>query len=275
MSKSKVSILMGLYNCADTLSDAIDSILHQTYSEWELILCDDGSIDGTYQVAQSYKEAYPNKIILLKNEKNIRLAATLNHCSRYATGKYIARMDGDDLSVSDRLKKQVDFLEKHPEYDLVGTYMKAFDEYGEKNIIPIKSEPSKTDLPKFNPFHHATIVMKKEVFDKLKGYHVSELTTRAEDVDLWFRFFAKGYKGYNIAEPLYLVREDTSTFSRRTFKHSLEAMKVLVRGIKLLGLSPKYYIFAMKPIVSQITPFWLKQKFRKSMDNKNKRGEAV
>ena len=67
--KSKVSILMGIYNCADTLSDAIDSIIKQTYANWELILCDDGSQDDTYKVAAKYKEKYPDKIILLKNKK--------------------------------------------------------------------------------------------------------------------------------------------------------------------------------------------------------------
>ena len=115
--------------------------------------------------------------------------------------------------------------------------------------------------------------MKREVFEALEGYRVYKLTTRAEDVDLWFRFFANGYKGYNIAEPLYLVREDVSTFNRRTFKHSLEASRVLIHGIKLLKLPFQYYIFAMKPVVSQITPIWLKRKFRKNMDNRNRRGD--
>lgn len=272
MLESKVSILMGIYNCAETLSDAIESILRQTYTNWELIMCDDGSSDKTYQVAMKYMEAYPEKIIVIQNKKNIRLAATLNHCAQYATGKYIARMDGDDLSVENRFEKQVQFLETHPDYDLVGTYMKAFDENGERNIIPIKSEPEKKDLPKFNPFHHATIMMKKVVFDELGGYHVSSLTKRAEDVDLWFRFFAAGKKGYNITEPLYLVREDTTVFKRRTFKHSFEAARVLINGIKLLNLPPQYYIFAIKPIVSQITPVGIKRMFRNSMDKNNKKG---
>ena len=108
--KNKVSILMGIYNCADTLSDAIDSIIKQTYVNWELILCDDGSQDDTYQVALKYQEKYPDKIILLKNKKNIRLAASLNRCAQYATGEYVARMDGDDLSLPNRFEKQVFFF---------------------------------------------------------------------------------------------------------------------------------------------------------------------
>ncbi|GLG91696.1 hypothetical protein Selli2_31230 [Sellimonas catena] len=108
------------------------------------------------------------------------------------------------------------------------------------------------------------------MFDALDGYHVSTLTTRAEDVDLWFRFFVAGYKGYNIREPLYFVREDSTTFSRRIFMHSFEASKVLYRGIKMLRLPLHYYVFGVKPIISQITPIALKQVFRNSMDIKNK-----
>ena len=271
MQNSKISILMGIYNCEKTLDIAINSIINQTYENWELIMCDDGSSDQTYLIAQKYAEKYPNKIVVLKNEKNIRLAATLNKCAQYATGKYIARMDADDISVENRLEKQVYFLEEHLEYDLVGTYMKAFDDAGERNIIPIKAKPQKTDLPKFNPFHHATIMMKKSTFDTLGGYHVSKLTTRAEDVDLWFRFYKQGFCGYNLSEPLYLVREDTETFHRRTWKHSLEASRVLMNGIKMLGLPMKYYIFALKPVISQITPVKLKRLFRENMDKENKK----
>ena len=78
VSKSKISIIMGIYNCAKTLPEAIDSILAQTYSNWELIMCDDGSSDDTYAIAEKYKITYPNKIKLIKNEKNLGLNATLN-----------------------------------------------------------------------------------------------------------------------------------------------------------------------------------------------------
>ena len=88
---------MGIYNCAKTLPEAIDSILAQTYSNWELIMCDDGSSDDTYAIAEKYKITYPNKIKLIKNEKNLGLNATLNNCLKYVDGNYIARMDGDDI----------------------------------------------------------------------------------------------------------------------------------------------------------------------------------
>ena len=116
----KISVIMGIYNCASTLPDAIDSILSQTYTDWELILCDDGSVDDTYAVAEEYQIKYPEKIRLIKNESNSGLPKTLNNCLAVAEGTYIARMDGDDISMPDRFEKQIRFLEENPDkIDLV------------------------------------------------------------------------------------------------------------------------------------------------------------
>ena len=100
---ANVSIIMGIYNCAETLPEAIESILNQTYLNWELIMCDDGSSDDTWKIAIRYAEKYPDKIKILKNESNKGLNYTLNRCLKKATGKYIARMDGDDISMPERL----------------------------------------------------------------------------------------------------------------------------------------------------------------------------
>ncbi|MEO2261829.1 glycosyltransferase family 2 protein [Dorea sp. YH-dor228] len=87
-----ISIIMGIYNCAETLPESIESILNQTFTDWELIMCDDGSNDNTYHVAEWYASVYQNKIVLLKNEKNRGLNYTLNKCLEAVKGKYIARM---------------------------------------------------------------------------------------------------------------------------------------------------------------------------------------
>lgn len=108
-SNVKISIIMGIYNCAETLSTAIESIFEQTYDDWELIMCDDGSTDNTYKIAQDIAKRFPEKVILLKNEYNMRLAATLNHCLKYARGKYVARMDADDICIANRLETQLEF----------------------------------------------------------------------------------------------------------------------------------------------------------------------
>lgn len=90
---------MGIYNCAETLPEAIDSVLTQTFSDWQLILCDDGSKDNTYGIAKEYQGRFPEKILLLQNEQNMGLNHTLNRCLQVASGEYVARMDGDDISL--------------------------------------------------------------------------------------------------------------------------------------------------------------------------------
>ena len=155
---ARVSIIMGIYNCADTLPKAIDSILAQTYTDWELIMSDDCSTVSTYAVAESYQKQYPEKIVLIKNESNKKLAFTLNHCLEYAKGEYIARMDGDDISIPERLEKQINFLQANPEYQLVGTLMQRFNEDGLADIVGAKEEPDKYTIITQAPFNHATIL---------------------------------------------------------------------------------------------------------------------
>ena len=173
-----VSIIMGVYNGAHTLSQAIDSIIAQTYTKWELIACDDCSTDETSKILFDYAKK-DSRIIVIRNEKNCGLAASLNHCLEYAQGTYIARMDCDDLSVETRLEKQVAYLESHPEFDLVATYMQAFDESGKKNVIESKQYPTKFDLPKGAPFAHATIMMRTAAMKQLDGYCISKQIGRA------------------------------------------------------------------------------------------------
>lgn len=253
-SSVKVSVIMGIYNCERTLSAAIDSILSQTYSNVELILCDDGSTDRTYGIASQYAKRNPEKIVLLKNEKNLRLAATLNNCLAHATGKYIARMDADDISLPERLEREVFFLEDHPDIDCVGTGRIIFDDDGEYGARIDEEYPTKEILLKRTPFVHPTIMMKASVFKALGGYTVAKETMRAEDLDLWFRFFANGYKGYVIQEALYKYRESLLDFKKRTLKAAVGTSKVYLKGYKLLGFSKIKSVYALKPIISALLP---------------------
>lgn len=123
MKNKKISVIMGIYNCSPTLDEAIESIINQTYENWELIMCDDGSTDDTYKKALKYREKYGEKILVLKNEQNKGLNYTLNKCLEVATGEYVARMDGDDISLPTRFEKEIGYLETHPEIAIVSTPM--------------------------------------------------------------------------------------------------------------------------------------------------------
>ena len=105
----KISVIMSVYNSEATLRESIDSILAQTYPDWEFIICNDASTDGTQAILEEYAEKDPERFILLKNEENKRLAFSLNRCLEKATGFYVARMDGDDISLPERFEKQVCF----------------------------------------------------------------------------------------------------------------------------------------------------------------------
>ena len=127
MKKDLISVIMAVYNCASTLREAIDSILNQTYTNWEFIICDDCSTDNTLEVVREYEKKYPDKFKVIQNEVNSKLSFSLNHCLKYADGEFIARMDGDDISVPERFEKQIRYLKEHPDVDLCSTLVQRFD----------------------------------------------------------------------------------------------------------------------------------------------------
>lgn len=258
----KVSVIMAVYNCEDTVSAAIDSILSQTYTDWELIICNDCSTDNTLSVVKSYEEKYPDKIVVIQNEKNSRLPFSLNHCLKYAKGRYVARMDGDDISYPERLEKQVKYLKEHPNIDLVGTFMDIFNGDEITGVAKNKENVDKYSL-KYSPcFSHATILTYKYVYDKLEGYSLCNRALRCEDVDLWFRFFNAGFNGANLQEALYRVTDDTNALSRRNFKNRVRAMRTLFYGYRLLKYPIHWYPAVLNPVVKGLVPRFVYTYFR-------------
>lgn len=251
---NKVSVIMGIYNCSETLSEAIDSILSQTYGNWELIMCDDGSCDASYQVAEEYRTRFPGKIILIRNQENIGLNKTLNHCLEYATGEYIARMDGDDISLPERFEREVEYLDNHPECGFVSTPMVYFDESGDWGYRAMTDDPKKQDFVVGTPFCHAPCMVRAEAYRAVKGYSVNPWTLRAEDYDLWFRLYAAGYTGHNLSEPYYKMRDDVNAYHRRKFRYCFNEAYVRFRGFRMLRLPVKSYIYVLRPIVVGLLP---------------------
>ena len=260
----QISIIMATYNCEDTIIDAINSILHQSFTKWEFVICDDCSTDHTYRILESYQEQYPDKFFIIRNEYNSKLPYSLNRCLKMARGKYIARMDSDDISLPDRLQKQYDYLECHPEYHVVGCSMIRFDENGEYDKYEAVNNPNKYTLIKEVPFCHATIMMRKTTYDALDGYVVSKRTERGQDLDMWFRFYAKGFSGNNISEALYKVCEDRKAIKRRRIKYDIYLVQTRYIGFKLLGFPKSKYIYILKPIVSRIVPRKMKLYLRRT-----------
>ena len=253
MEKPLVSIIMGAYNAGNTISACIDSIIAQTYTNWELIICNDCSKDNTEEILEEYKNR-DGRIVVIKNETNMRLAASLNRCLEISNGKYVARMDADDESMTERLSKEVEFMEEHPEYDVVGCSCVVFDEHGNLGVRKSDEHPTKDILYRDTPFAHPTILMKKSVYDALGGYTVDRTTMRAEDLDLWFRFYELGFAGYNLQNVLYRYRESTSDFGKRTVKAGIQTAKVFWKGYKKVNIPWRKRIWVFKPIIMALIP---------------------
>lgn len=216
----KISVAMAIYNCAPTLREAIDSIIAQTFTDWELILCNDCSIDNSLEIAREYEKKYDN-ILVIENKKNLGLPASLNHCIEYAQGEYIARMDGDDISLPERFEMEIAFLVSHPEYVIVSCAMINFDENGDWGIQRKPEFPQKKDFVYDSPFCHAPCIMRKDALADVGNYTVREDLRRGQDYFLWHKFYCKGYKGYNIQTPYYKMRDDQEAAARRGSKATL------------------------------------------------------
>ncbi len=264
-----VSIIMGIYNCAPTLRESIESVMKQTFFDWEFVICDDGSSDESVNIVREYVEKYPEKFVLLKNEHNLGLNATLNKCLKKATGKYIARQDGDDISVENRLEKEVKFLDEHPEYALVSSSMSFFDETGVWGEWKNPVKPEKRDFFRQSPcFCHAPCMIRREAFIAVKGYTVRNRYLRCEDVNLWYKLYAHGYKGYNIQEPLYLMRDDKNAYKRRTIKNRLNVVLTEWDGMRSLNCSLLDYHFFVKKALRNLILAFMPEKLYKYLHQK-------
>jgi len=233
----RISVLMGIYNCAPTLREALDSLYAQTFQDFKIILCDDGSKDDTYVIAREYAEKHDN-VVLLSNGENKGLNYTLNHCLEYADTEYCARMDGDDISLPTRFEKEIRFLDEHPEYAIVSCPMIYFDEKGEFGRgHGREGEPVRSDIIYGPPFCHAPSMVRTEAYKTVGGYTVDKRLLRYEDYNLWTKMYEKGFRGYNLSEHLYAMRDDRNATTRRTVRSRLNGIYAHYVAYKTLHLS--------------------------------------
>ena len=247
---------MGIYNCAPYLQQALDSLYAQTYRDLKIIMCDDGSADGSLAIAQKNADTHSN-IVLLRNEKNMGLNVTLNRCLEYADTEYCARMDGDDISLPSRFEDELAFLDAHPEYAIVSTPMIYFDEGGDFRTGKGRGEVLRTDFVHGSPICHAPCMVRTDALKKMGGYAVDERLLRVEDYDLWFRMYEAGNKAYILDKPLYRMRDDRNAKVRRNWKARRNEMYVMRMGFKRLSLPWHARIYAWRPWVSHLAPAWL------------------
>lgn len=183
----KTTVIMPVYNGERYLREAIESILTQTFTDFEFIIIDDGSTDNTWNILREYQDS---RIQLIRNEKNIGLTKSLNKAISMSKGTYIARMDADDISYPERFDKQVNFLDQHHNIDVLGTNLVRIGPCG--NILDNQPKPYPTSPEVIgwmiyvrNCIQHPTVMLRQNVYEKTGGYDVR--LAIAQDYDLWMR----------------------------------------------------------------------------------------
>ncbi len=263
MSIPQISVIMGTYNPGDELKRAVDSIIAQSYKDWELIIYNDGS--------DSYHSAYideictlDSRIIQIRGNVNSGLAHGLNECIKVASGQYVARMDDDDISEPDRFEMQKSFLDENRDYGWVGSTAMLFDEIGVWGSARRTLFPDKKDFLGSSPFIHPSVMFRREILVDAGGYRDETVTSRCEDYELFMRLYAEGFKGYNIQRPLIKYNQDRSKL-KRSWRYSVNEAIVRYNGFKRMRiLSPRTLIYVAKPVFVRLAAYTprLSQKLR-------------
>ncbi len=209
----KVSILMAVYNGERHLKEAIDSILCQTFTEFEFIIIDDCSIDSTSAIIKTYHD---KRINVFRNERNIGLTKSLNIGLNKAKGEYIARQDADDRSHATRLQLQLDFLDKNPDVVLLGTQARSIDEFGKLSYMPefkpISYAGVKYQLFFGNPFIHSTVMFNAHIIKSTFGGYNEDFRL-SQDLELWSRVI-QNFKCMNLNRVCLDFRQNSNSVTK-------------------------------------------------------------
>lgn len=246
-----VSILLPVHNGGSTLRRAVDSLLHQTYADFEVLLVNNASSDNTGQIIQAYVKSDARVRSLFEPRKGIAFA--LNHGLRAARGKYIARMDADDVSFPDRLRKQVNFLEQHAEIGLTAGLVEfcgnsnsqGYAEYVRLlNALQTEDELYRHRFVE-SPFAHPSVLFRKELTDLYGPYTEAD---EPEDYELWLRWFRHGVRMAKLPEPVLQWHDSPTRLSRTDIRCSAEAFDRVRYRYLALWLQHRQQTAGLKPL---------------------------
>lgn len=235
MHNKEVSVLMPVYNGARFVAKTMESILNQSFGDFEFIVIDDASSDNSFDILSNYRDS---RIRLFRNDSNIGQVKTLNKGLRLCQGEFIARIDQDDIASKNRLERQTDFLLKHKEYAATGTSAFIINEFGKK--IGIYDAPTDTDCFKIeilfnNPILHPSVMIRKKALLEVGCFNEDFIFS--QDYELWSRMLISGYKLTNIDEPLLFLRKHSgsSTVSLFSNTFNIEVPKIIKHNIQSLA----------------------------------------
>jgi glycosyltransferase involved in cell wall biosynthesis len=255
-----VSVLLPVYNGEEFVQKAINSILDQSFHDFELVVINDGSTDNTKAILDQFQDSR----LRIIHKPNEGLCKTLNLGLQIARGKYIARIDADDLADPERLEKQVAFLETHPEIAVVGSASKVVYSDGTEQIRlrPLEPHSILQHIIKICPLAHPSVFMRKDAALSVGGYDTtydgSLGRSAGEDYHLWVRMLAKGFQLANLPEPLVTLRKGNTsiTGSMPLGFRLLQRVKMRLWAKRTLGLGWKAYpeicLVVVLTIISQL-----------------------
>lgn len=249
-----ISVIMSVKNGENDLPISIKSIQNQTFSDWEFIICDDGSTDNTLEVLRNFAKE-DARIRILHNEESKGLAYSLNYCIREARSNIIARQDADDRSSEDRFERQYEFVMNHPEYAVVGTCWYNVDDSGEVSESLVPELPSAKDMIKGGLYLHPSWMMRKNEIQKVGYYTVNKYTMRSQDYHFIMKVLASGMKLYNMPEKLYYYTADSNTMKRsRNWSRVIGLMWIRFDSYKRNHFPLSAYIYVFKPLIVNLIP---------------------
>lgn len=254
---------MSVFNGEKYLDESIESILNQTYKNFEFIIVDDASFDKTSEILRYWLNK-DHRVKVITNDNNIGLTKSLNKAIKIAQGKHIARQDGDDISLPERLEKQIEFLGTHPEVKILGTFGYIIDKKGDilgEEILPVSWQKVKIDLIKRNPFMHSSAMIERDIIDRVGGYNEKFKTT--QDYELWFRIL-KIAKGENL--PLFLIKKryhyDMISL-KKDRDQIISTIFLQKQAIKMGEYSKFCYVYVLRHYFSLKCPDFLKVVLKK------------
>lgn len=248
MAAPIVSVNMCVYNDEKYLAQAIDSVLAQTFTDFEFVIVNDGSIDGTGDILASYDD--PRLRIITQPNQGISRAR--NRALELSRGRYIAVMDADDVSLADRLERQVAFLDTHPDVGVLGTAARFVDEFENREWEywpPISDEELRHHLIQGNPFIHTSVMMRRSVLEALGGYN--EDYAYIVDYELFVRSASRTHLA-NLPEILVLRRYylgSVSTTRRTELLRLWLRMRVRYKAFRSLNYPLFYIWYVFQPIL--------------------------
>ena len=238
-----VSVIMSVYNGSQFIAEAVESILTQSFEDFEFIIINDGSTDATQQIIESYDD---KRIVMVKQE-NRGLTKSLNIALQMARSQFVARQDADDVSLPSRLDKQVEYLHSHPEVVLLGTGITQIDEHGRmlgNYIYPREHYALRRRLYRTgNPLPHSTLMFRSDAVRKIGGYN--ELFLKAQDVDLILRVM-EHHRISSIPEPLVKLRYRTDSVSVEDDK--AEQWKYAILALALSAIRQQYAVARLESL---------------------------